>query len=304
MTRRVLPALLVTLLVLAARGVTAQQSASDLLAQGIGAYQNLDYDQAATVLRRGLARTTDTLSTADRLRALTYLGATELFRDRRDSALSAFRQIAVSDPKYRPSEIIFPPQVTNVFQDVRQQTKTVFLQVAPVTEFRAKVEHLTARLVASSPHDIAVAITLPDGKSVRDIFAGPIAESLAVSWDGLTDEGEPVKSGRYLLRVTSRGIGAGHLVRQLALEIERARPDTRRGPPGRTAPRRRCTRLRVRRCARWPAAWRLPSPWWCCPRSSPRTPAASKADSRSRPPSAAPGSRALSRSDPRRRSMS
>jgi len=69
MTRRVLPALLVTLLVLAARGVTAQQSASDLLAQGIGAYQNLDYDQAATVLRRGLARTTDTLSTADRLRA-------------------------------------------------------------------------------------------------------------------------------------------------------------------------------------------------------------------------------------------
>ena len=238
MTRRVLPALLVTLLVLAARGVTAQQSASDLLAQGIGAYQNLDYDQAATVLRRGLARTTDTLSTADRLRALTYLGATELFRDRRDSALSAFRQIAVSDPKYRPSEIIFPPQVTNVFQDVRQQTKTVFLQVAPVTEFRAKVEHLTARLVASSPHDIAVAITLPDGKPVRDIFAGSIAESLAVSWDGLTDEGEPVKSGRYLLRVTSRGVGAGHLVRQLALEIERARPDTQAWParPDGTAP--------------------------------------------------------------------
>src|SRR5256714_11111269 len=206
MTRRVLPALLVTLLVLTARGVTAQQSAGDLLAQVIGAYQNLDYDQAATVLRRGLARTTgDTLSTADRLRALTYLGATELSRDRRDSALSAFRQIAVSDPKYRPSEIIFPPQVTGVFQEVRQQTKTVFLQVPPVTEFRAKVEHLTARLVASSPHDIAVAITLPDGKSVRDIFAGPIAESLAASWDGLTAAGEPVKNGPYLLPVTSPG---------------------------------------------------------------------------------------------------
>ena len=231
MMRRVLQVLLVTLFGLTARSVAAQQSASELLALGERAYQNLDYDQAAALLRRGLARATgDTFSTGERLQALTYLGATELFRDRRDSALAAFRQIAVTDPKYRPSEIIFPPQVTGVFQEVRQQTKTVFLQVPPVTEFRAKVEHFTARLLASSPHDIAVAITLPDGKPVREVFAGSIAESLAVTWDGLTDEGEPVKSGRYLLRVTPRSAGAGRLVRQVALEIERARPDTQPWP--------------------------------------------------------------------------
>jgi hypothetical protein len=223
--------LAVTLLVLTARNAAAQQVASDLLMQGIGAYQNLDYDQAAAMLRRSLARTTgDTLSIPDRLRALTYLGATELFRDRRDSALAAFRQIAVTDPKYRPSEIIFPPQVTGVFQEVRQQTKTVFLQVPPLSEFRAKAEHFTARLLASSPHDIAVAITLPDGRPVRQVFAGPITDSLAVTWDGLTEEGDPVKTGRYLLRVTSRATGGGHLVRQLALSIERAAPDTQPWP--------------------------------------------------------------------------
>src|SRR5438105_15400972 len=87
----------------------------------------------------------ESFSTGERLQALTYLGATELFRDRRDSALAAFRQIAVTDPKYRPSEIIFPPQVTGVLQEVRPQTKTVFLQVPPVTALRAKVEHFTAR---------------------------------------------------------------------------------------------------------------------------------------------------------------
>src|SRR5207245_6283903 len=114
----------------------------------------------------------------ERLQALTYLGATELFRDNRDSALAAFRQIAVTDPKYRPSEIIFPPQVTGVFQEVRQQTKTVFLQVPPLTEFRAKAEHFTARLLPSSPHDIAVAITLPDGRPVPQGFTGPVGASL------------------------------------------------------------------------------------------------------------------------------
>src|SRR2546426_11384541 len=131
MTRRLVQLLLASLLVLTGRGrAAAQQAATDLLAQGMRASQSLDYDQAAAILRRGLTRTLgDTLSTAERLQALTYLGATELFRDRRDAALAAFRQIAITDPKYRPSEIIFPPQVTGVFQEVRQQTKTVFLQI-------------------------------------------------------------------------------------------------------------------------------------------------------------------------------
>jgi len=234
MTRRLLQVLLASLLLLTARGrVAAQQAATDLLAQGMRAYQSLDYDQAAAILRRGLMRTVgDTLSTAERLQALTYLGATELFRDRRDAALAAFRQIAVTDPRYRPSEIIFPPQVTGVFGEVRQQTKTVFLQVPPETEFRAKTEHFTAKLVASSPHDIAVTITTTDGKPVRRLYDGSIGDSLAVTWDGLTEEGNPVQGGRYVLRVAPRAASAGQLVRQLSLEILRARPDTQPWPAG------------------------------------------------------------------------
>jgi len=232
MIRRLVTTLVVAALALVTRGPTvAAQSATDLLTTGMRSYQNLDYEAAAATLRKGLLRaTSDTFSTPERLQALTYLGATELFRRRRDSAVAAFRQIAVTDPTYRPSAIIFPPQVTSLFQEVRQGTRTVFIRVPPETEFRARAERLTARLVASTPHDIAVAVTRDDGAVVNSLYSGPIDDSLAVTWDG-TERGDPVKSGHYLLRVTSRAAtGARQLVRQLPLEIERARPDTQAWP--------------------------------------------------------------------------
>src|SRR5207249_6708906 len=92
MTRRLVQLLIASLLVLTVRGkVAAQQAATDLLAQGMRAYQSLDYDQAAAILRRGLARTTgDTLSAVERLQALTYLGATELREgDRKSTRLNS-----------------------------------------------------------------------------------------------------------------------------------------------------------------------------------------------------------------------
>src|SRR2546425_194777 len=292
MIRRLVTTLVVAVLALVTRGATvAAQTATDLLTAGMRSYQNLDYEAAAATLRRGLMRaTSDTFSTPERLQALTYLGATELFRGRRDSAVAAFRQIAVTDPRYRPSAIIFPPQVTSMFQEVRQGTKTVFIQVPPETEFRARSEHFTARLVASTPHDIAVAVTREDGTVVNSLYTGPIDDSLAVTWDG-TERGDPVKSGHYLLRVTSRAAaGARQLVRQLPLEIERARPDTQAWPspgdaqsrppsvgPGsrassRSGPRLPSTSLpgRTPRCAtRRSAAWsRCGSK---TPRASPRS---------------------------------
>src|SRR5438093_11129417 len=99
MIRRVLPVLLVTLLALTARSVAAQQSASDLLAQGMRAYQSLDYDRAAAILRRGLARTPgDTLSAVARLQALTYLAATARARRHPAPPPAASRRIPVPLP--------------------------------------------------------------------------------------------------------------------------------------------------------------------------------------------------------------
>ncbi len=64
---------------------------SSAVANGVRHYRQLEYDSAATTLRRALvAAPGDSMSDVVRIRALTYLGAAELFRGRRDSASPRF----------------------------------------------------------------------------------------------------------------------------------------------------------------------------------------------------------------------
>ena len=222
----------------AAPRAAAAQTARDLVSQGVRAYRALEYDAAVALLRRSLTEgVVGTLSTAERAQALTYLGATELFRGRRDSATLAFGNVVLLDPRYRPDELIFPPQVTNLFQEVRQATKTVAVTVPPVTELRAKGDRFTARVFTSSLADVAVTLARDDGTPVRELYTGPVADSLAVTWDGFSAGGTPVSTGRYILRVAPRTEGAaGPPARQVALDIEQRASDTLPWPPAPTAP--------------------------------------------------------------------
>lgn len=222
----------------AAPRAAAAQTARDLVSQGVRAYRALEYDAAVALLKRSLNEgAVGTLSTGERAQALTYLGATELFRGRRDSATLAFGNVVLLDPRYRPDELIFPPQVTNLFQEVRQATKTVAVTVPPVTELRAKGDRFTARVYTSSLADVAVTLARDDGTPVRELYTGPVADSLAVTWDGFSAGGTPVSDGRYILRVAPRTEGpAGPPARQVALDIEQRASDTMPWPPAPTAP--------------------------------------------------------------------
>jgi len=214
------------------------QTARDLVTQGVRAYRALEYDAAVALLRRSLAEgALGTLSTAERAQALTYLAATELFRGRRDSASLAFADVVLLDPRYRPDELIFPPQVTNLFQQVRQATKTVSLTVPPVTELRARGDRFTARLFTSSLADVAVTLTRDDGTPGRGLYSGPVADSLAVTWDGSGADGTPVATGRYALRVAPRTPGGDvPPARQVTLDIEQRAADTLPWPTAPTSP--------------------------------------------------------------------
>ncbi|HXL10510.1 MAG TPA: hypothetical protein VN955_03900, partial [Gemmatimonadales bacterium] len=178
--------LAVSLLVCGAR-VSRAQSASELLGQGVQAYQALQYDAAAALLEQSLGRDS-AAGFADSLRArvLTYLAATELFRGRRDSAVAAFRRLVLLNPRYRPDELIFPPQVTNLFQEVRRATRAIAVAVSPVTELRARLDRFKALVLASSLADVTVTLAHEDGTPVLQLYSGPVADSLLVSWDGLT----------------------------------------------------------------------------------------------------------------------
>ena len=224
--------LAVSLLVCGAR-VSSAQSASDLLRQGVQAYQTLEYDAAAALLERSLRRDSVTgLADSLQTRALTYLAATELFRGQRDSAVAAFRQLVLLNPRYRPDELIFPPQVTNLFQEVRRSTKAVAVVVPPVTTVRTRLDPFKARLLTTSLADLTVTLARQDGTPVRELYSGPVADTLVLSWDGLTAAGTPAEDGRYILRVMPRSPAAdGPRARQVVLDVKQQPPDTLPWPP-------------------------------------------------------------------------
>src|SRR5438309_4699779 len=162
--------LAISLLCCGARVLPAQSR--ELLGQGVKAYQALEYDAAAALLEQSLGRDS-AAGFADSLRArvLTYLAATELFRGRRDSAVAAFRRLVLLNPRYRPDELIFPPQVTNLFQEVRRATRALAVAVSPVTELRARLDRFNALVLASSRADVTVTLAHEDGTPVLQLYS-------------------------------------------------------------------------------------------------------------------------------------
>lgn len=221
-----LPAAVALLLLAPARGAHAQ-TAADFWERAERAYQELEYDSAAVLLRRGLASPdVASLPRRARLQALTYLGATELFREQRDSAVAAFRQILHIEPRHRPDQLVFPPEVSTLFEETRLTTKAVIVIAAPRTDISSRADRFTARLLATSYHDVVLTITR-DGAPVRTLHSGAISDSLDVQWDGQSDAGALVGPGVYQLNIVSRvtGIGAVRTLR-LPLTVRHTANDT------------------------------------------------------------------------------
>lgn len=212
-----------------ASGAAPAQSSGDLFAQGLRAYRNLEFEVAAGLLRREAARLVATGAPAtDRAKALVYLGAADLFRGRRDSAAAVFRRLIVLDPRYRPDQLVFPPDVTAVFENVRQATKTVLLvPSSPDTVITPGAGSWSAWLIASSFHTVEVTLRYEDGGPFRRLYDGPIGDSLNLRWDGLDPAGAPPAISRLLLRIASRSpTGQVTSIVQVPLALRANRLDT------------------------------------------------------------------------------
>jgi hypothetical protein len=126
----------VALLLLLATPLRAQSGgASEVMTGAVRAYRDLDFDAAARMLRRVLAPPlASELDSVERAQALTYLGAAEHYRGRQDSAIAVFQQLAVLVPSHRPDTLIFPPEITRLYDDVRSRVPPpapVALQAPP-----------------------------------------------------------------------------------------------------------------------------------------------------------------------------
>jgi len=192
----------------------------DPLAAAFTAYRNLEYDVAATRLRAALADTgAARLSPADRSRALMYLAATEVFRGSRDAATSDFQALLLADPKYRPDDLIFPPDVTALFQEARLGVRATSVSVPPVSEIQGQSDRFPITVYASSLHDIKAQITDAFGSPERTLHDGAIGDSLQLLWNGRDGIGRLREPGRYLLRVTSRS-PAGREEREVEIPLD------------------------------------------------------------------------------------
>ncbi len=209
------------------RSVKAQATDS-LLATGIRAYKNLEFDLAARVLRRRVAQlTAASAPVAERTQGLVYLGAAELFRGRRDSAVAVFQRLVVLDPRYRPDQLVFPPEVTSVFSGVRLRTKSAVIVVPREWEIVPGASPARFWIVVSSLQLADVSLRYNDGGPFRVLYSGPIGDSLPVDWDGFDAAGQLAPVSRVLLRVASRA-PTGELASmvQLPLDLKINHPDT------------------------------------------------------------------------------
>lgn len=220
-----------TFLLVAAPPLRAQ-TAGDLLTRGIAAYRSLEYDNAVSLLRSGLAVPgRDALGDSARLEALAYLAASELFRDRVDSAALAFARALRMEPRFRPDALVFPPSVTDFFETVRRRTAYVRVAAPADTSIRAGDGRYVVRLYSSNPHAVLVEIARADGQGVhRTVYDGRLEDSLDVSWDGLDSSRRPVDDGALELLVTSLGPDTRRRVR-LPLLVSSTRADTLTLPP-------------------------------------------------------------------------
>jgi len=204
------------------------QAPPDQLARGVRSYQNLDFDNAAAALRAALAQTGPAaLSDSERLRGLVYLGATELYRGHRDSAAAAFGRLLLREPRYRVDQLLFPPEVTGLFQQVRLTTRAAAAVAPPVTQMVRPGDRFAVWVYTASTQPVDVAVLRANGVPLRSLYQGDIADSLQLSWDGRATDGSLVEAGRYLLRVNSRG-DDGRIARSvgLPLDIVRVQRDT------------------------------------------------------------------------------
>jgi hypothetical protein len=193
---------------------------------GVRHYRQLNYDSAAITLRRALAAAGETTSETVRIRAMTYLGAAELFRGRRDSAFAAFRRLVMLDPRAHPDPLVFPPEVTTIYDFAREATKVVTAVVRD-TSIRLGADRFRAQLFASSFHQIIATLEREDGFTVRTLYAGPISDTLQVFWTGEDTVFLQNDSGRLVFSVTSlTNVGRQSRVLRVPMDLVLGPQDT------------------------------------------------------------------------------
>lgn len=191
------------------------QSAQATLEQGIQAYRELEMESAGWLLRQALAD--DRLDARQRVTALSYLGAAEVYRDRRDSALAAFSRLIRVEPFHQLDQLVFAPDVQAIFDEARARTPMVEVS-ASRTSFAPGERGLPVRLRANTPHVVVVTVEAVNGVVLDTVFRERVRDRATAYWNASGAPGVRPPVGGFLLGIASLD-GRGRVSSRLTLPV-------------------------------------------------------------------------------------
>jgi hypothetical protein len=219
------PTLFALALAAVATPLARAQSPEASLQQGIQAYRDLEMESAGYLLRRALQ--SNSLSEADRKTGLSYLGAAELYRDRRDSAVSAFSQLIRLEPRYRLDRLVFTPEVQSVFEVARKRTPIVDVEARSGT-VAPRDPGLPIHLLVNTPHTVVVTAEAVRGEVLDTIARTNIDDTGTVRW-----RAQRAPAGGLILGISSLD-QRGRVSRRVELPVQITRfPEDPLPPPER-----------------------------------------------------------------------
>lgn len=197
----------------------AAQSPDRILEQGVQAYRELEMESAGWLLRQALA--SNRLDDPQQKTALSYLGAAELYRDRRDSALAAYVQLVRMDPRGELDGLLFGPDVQAVFEEARARSPMADVS-ASRTAFAPGARGLPVRISVNTPHVVVVTAEVVSGAVFDTVFRGRVREQTTVYWDAAGVPGARPPVGGFVLGIGSLD-GRGRLSHRVVLPVHVSR---------------------------------------------------------------------------------
>lgn len=232
MTFRLLLTALCTV-ALAPSAVARAQTATPerALEQGVRAYRELEMESAGWLLRQALG---GKLDHRQRVTALSYLGASEFYRDRRDSALSAYADLIRLEPYYRLDRLVFGPDVQALLEEARRRTPIAEVR-AEGASFAADAAGLPVHIRTNTPHVVVVTLEAVNGTVLDTVHRNRVRDTATVYWNAQARGGARAPAGGFVLAVASLD-GRGRASSRVALPVQVTRsPDDPLAAPERPA---------------------------------------------------------------------
>ena len=140
----------------------------DTVQIGIQAYLNLEFQRTRRI-RNSLAYNAS-IAEETRMTALSYLAATNVFLGQESAAEIVYCHLLIQDPTFRPDQLMFPPEVTSFFEDVRKGTRVVRALFDESIVVEIGMESVLVDIVSSSEHSVVVEMHYAGGTAYARLF--------------------------------------------------------------------------------------------------------------------------------------